>query len=225
MTLPATLRDLFLKTGRPLEEVLDLQPLEPLAHYRFPDGTEDGPAQQRRHGIAQAFQDALGGAAGNELDALPRASRAHLVDRADSVRRIGSRAARRAWSSLASAQAGRHDAHRTVADLARRRPRIVRPIRGSVLFLDRYATYTGSDPRRAPAVLSVVPYVEHTFRGWHVAGGLRRSRMRSRDARSNSEGTDRHREPRSVAISASTRTRRRGRALTEEPPRRRRRRQ
>ena len=42
-----------------------------------------------------------------------------------------------------------------------------------VLFLDRYATYTGSDPRRAPAVLSVVPYVEHTFRGWYVGGGLR----------------------------------------------------
>ena len=28
VTLPATLRDLFLKTGKPLEDVLDLQPLK-----------------------------------------------------------------------------------------------------------------------------------------------------------------------------------------------------
>jgi phytoene desaturase len=42
------------------------------------------------------------------------------------------------------------------------------------MLLDRYATYTGSDPRRAPAALSVVPYVEQTFGGWYVPGGLRR---------------------------------------------------
>ena len=27
------------------------------------------------------------------------------------------------------------------------------------VFLHRYATYTGSDPRRTPAALAVVPYV------------------------------------------------------------------
>ena len=43
-----------------------------------------------------------------------------------------------------------------------------------VTLLDRYATYTGSDPRRAPAALAVVPYVEQTFGAWHVGGGLRR---------------------------------------------------
>ncbi|GMA89131.1 hypothetical protein GCM10025868_43810 [Angustibacter aerolatus] len=41
-------------------------------------------------------------------------------------------------------------------------------------LLDRYATYTGSDPRRAPAALATVPYVEQTFGAWYVAGGLRR---------------------------------------------------
>ena len=32
------------------------------------------------------------------------------------------------------------------------------------MLLDRYATYTGSDPRRAPAALAVVPYVELALR-------------------------------------------------------------
>jgi phytoene desaturase len=41
-------------------------------------------------------------------------------------------------------------------------------------LLDRYATYSGSDPRRAPAVLATVPYVEQRFGSWYVRGGLRR---------------------------------------------------
>ena len=41
-------------------------------------------------------------------------------------------------------------------------------------FLDRYATYTGSDPRRAPAALAAVPYAEQAFGGWYVRGGLHR---------------------------------------------------
>ena len=40
------------------------------------------------------------------------------------------------------------------------------------MFLDRYATYTGSDPRRTPATLAVVPYVEQTYGSWYVEGGL-----------------------------------------------------
>jgi phytoene desaturase len=41
-------------------------------------------------------------------------------------------------------------------------------------FLDRYATYTGSDPRRAPAALATVPFVEQSFGAWYVPGGLGR---------------------------------------------------
>jgi phytoene desaturase len=42
------------------------------------------------------------------------------------------------------------------------------------MVLDRYATYTGSDPRRAPAALAAVPFVEQRFGGWWVPGGLYR---------------------------------------------------
>jgi phytoene desaturase len=41
-------------------------------------------------------------------------------------------------------------------------------------WLDRYATYSGSDPRRTPSVLSVTSYVEQHFGAWYVRGGLRR---------------------------------------------------
>src|SRR5215203_3984531 len=37
--LPAVLRDLFRKSGRPLEKELELLPVQPLREHRFPDGT------------------------------------------------------------------------------------------------------------------------------------------------------------------------------------------
>jgi phytoene desaturase len=40
------------------------------------------------------------------------------------------------------------------------------------LLLDRYATYTGADPRRAPAALAAIPYAELAFGGWYLKGGL-----------------------------------------------------
>jgi phytoene desaturase len=39
-------------------------------------------------------------------------------------------------------------------------------------MLDRYATYAGSDPRRAPAALLAIPYAELTYGGWYLPGGL-----------------------------------------------------
>ena len=40
------------------------------------------------------------------------------------------------------------------------------------MLLDRYATYAGVDPRRAPAALAAIPYAELAFGGWYLPGGL-----------------------------------------------------
>jgi phytoene desaturase len=187
VTLPATIRDLFLKTGKPVESVLELVAVEPLAHYRFADGTvldvpnADGPV------VARAFQEALGGTAGRDWQRFFRyAERLWDVSREPFVE-----------SPLPGVRALAGLAARRPADLARVAP--WRSLHGvgerffadprQRQFLDRYATYTGSDPRRAPAALAVIPYVEQTFRGWWVRGGLRRlvdavaDRARERGAR------------------------------------------
>jgi phytoene desaturase len=39
-------------------------------------------------------------------------------------------------------------------------------------IIDRYATYTGSDPRKAPAVMLTIAFVEEAFGAWHIKGGL-----------------------------------------------------
>jgi phytoene desaturase len=56
----------------------------------------------------------------------------------------------------------------TLSDLARatvRDPRLR-------MVIERFATYAGADPRRAPAALAVAGYVEHAFGAWHPRGGM-----------------------------------------------------
>lgn len=171
LTLPAVYRDLFRKTGRPLEDELELLPVDPVCHYRFADGTRldmpNGPPSR----IAAAWDDAVGAGAGSAwLRLLARAEQIWDVTREpflesplDGVRtlarlatRVGDLRTVAPWRTLRGLGRGylRHPHQRTV--------------------LDRYATYTGSDPRRAPAALVTVPFVEQTFGAWYVAGGVHR---------------------------------------------------
>lgn len=170
LTLPAVYRDLFLATGGPLEEHVELTAVDPVCHYRFADGVElDLPNLSRRR-IAEAWDGALGAGAGADWTAfLDRAGRIWDATRTpflesplDGVRtlaglsrRVGDLRTIAPWHSLRGLGRRylRHPHQRT--------------------FLDRYATYTGSDPRRAPAALATVPYVEQAFGAWYVPGGLR----------------------------------------------------
>jgi phytoene desaturase len=175
VTLPAALRDLFRKTGRPLDEVLQLVPVDPLVRYRFPDGTVLDLPHAGRHDVLAAIGDTLGGRAADEWGALlDRAGRMwHAVRRPFLEQPFGG------WRTLARQVRDVRTVApgRTLRGLGRRfltDPRLR-------LLLDRYATYTGSDPRRAPAALAVIPYVEQTFGGWYVPGGLYRIAEAVRD--------------------------------------------
>jgi phytoene desaturase len=171
LTLPAVYRDTFLKTGRALEETVDLINVDPVCHYRYADGTELDVPDLDRRAVGQAFDDAFG--PGNGADWLRFLAHAGQI-----------------WQAtrgpfLTSALEGPMDLvrqSRRVRDLRTIAPwrsldamgrRYLRDPRMRQ-FLWRYATYTGSDPRKAPAALAVVPYVEQTFGAWYVRGGIRK---------------------------------------------------
>ncbi len=171
LTLPAVYRDLFLKTGAALEECVDLQPVEPGFSYRWADGTSAvlpgvGSAQ-----AARVLGDALGGDAEHDWRALmDRAAHVWQLTRVPVLEQPIS--SKRELIKLAS---GISDI-RTLAPFTSLRKLGKRTIKDARLrmLLDRYATYTGSDPRRAPAALCTIPYVEQTFGAWHVGGGIAR---------------------------------------------------
>ncbi|WP_369053571.1 phytoene desaturase family protein [Kineococcus terrestris] len=171
LTLPAVQRDLFLKTGAPVEDVLDVVPLDPVAHYRFGDGTHldlPGGGVPR---VVRALDEALGAGTGAQWAAfLGRASQVWDVAREPFLESP----LRGASTLLPLARDVR--ALRTVAPWRSLRGlgrQYLRDERLRVL-LDRYATYSGSHPAKAPAALATVPFVEQAFGAWYVRGGLHR---------------------------------------------------
>ena len=169
LTLPAVYRDLFLKTGGPLEEAVDLQPVEPAFGYHFADGSSVVIPGVDPARAAMAFGEAFGGSA----DADWR----RLIDRGAQMWRITRepflQSPLTGWRNLLAMAKNPNDI-RTIAPMSSLRdlgreyladPRLRQ-------VLDRYATYTGSDPRKAPAVLATVPYMEETFGAWHLGGGV-----------------------------------------------------
>jgi len=182
LTLPAVYRDLFLTTGDALEQSIDLVAVDPAFRYRFPglEGT-DGPGgtgavwldvpNASRGALRTTLDEALGAGAGDDWDRF--LERAHAIwqvtrgpflespltggrDLLRLARRTGDVRTIAPWLTL-----------RSLGERYLRDPRLR-------MMLDRYATYAGSDPRRAPAALAVVPYVEQTFGAWHVRGGVHR---------------------------------------------------
>ena len=170
LTLPQLYRDLFAATGARLDDVLDLVALDPAADLRFADGTRLR-MPGRREDVPAALDDALGAGAGAQWAAL--------MTRAAEMWRVAEQPFLR--SPLAGAATLARLA-RTPADVATIAPwQTLRGLGSRYLpdprlrtVLDRYATYSGSDPRRAPAVLATVPYAEQEFGSWYVRGGLRR---------------------------------------------------
>ncbi len=169
LTLPAVYRELFNSTGGPFDDAVDLQALDIAFGYHWADGASAALPGVDPGRIATALGDELGGTAEADWRSfIERAGRiwqitrrpflespldglGTLVGLARDPRYVRTVAP---WTSLRSL--GRHYL---------RDPRLV-------TLLDRYATYTGSDPRRAPAALATVPYVEQAFGAWHLGGGI-----------------------------------------------------
>jgi phytoene desaturase len=170
VTLPQVYRDLFSATGGPLQDAVDLVHLDPAVRYRFGDGTELA-VPGRPEAVPAALDAALGAGAGAQWSAL--------MDRASAMWRISEgpflRTPLRGAATLARLARDPGDVA-TIAPWQTLRGLGAGHLRSPHLrtLLDRYATYSGSDPRKAPAVLATVPFVEQAFGSWYVRGGLHR---------------------------------------------------
>jgi UDP-galactopyranose mutase len=164
MTLPAVVRDLFRKSGRPLEAELELHPCEPGRRHVFEDGTVlDLPlgSRGRQH---EALESALGAVAA-------RSWSAHL----DSLAPVWEVLRRQ---TLEVPFVGRDAVTAELRRTLRPRRRLATAARSlgrdrrlRALLTDRYRL-AGQDPRGLPAFMAVVHHVERGFGRWQPAGGL-----------------------------------------------------
>ena len=171
--LPAVVRDLFRKSGRPLERELDLVAVEPVRRHRFEDGTVlDLPAGSRGRQHAAVAQ-ALGPGSGRRRSRAPADEWVDYVHGFapvwDALRRDW---LERPWSPEHAGKETR-DLLATRASLHKYTQRLLRDAR-----LREVATYhavlDGQHPRDVPAWFGMWSYVEQNFGAWTVPGGMGR---------------------------------------------------
>lgn len=157
VTLPGVLRDLFRKSGRPLERVLDLVPTEGRRHVFVDKSTLDLPFGDRadQH---DAITEFLGGSDrwSPWLDAM--------ADTWDTFRRSSIESLDPPDSSVGrSLKARRRMAKRAYREL--KDERLERVVLDPFILDGEYLPFV-------PAFLAVWNYVERTFGRWRVDGGL-----------------------------------------------------
>ena len=160
--LPAVLRDLFRKSGRPLERELDLEPLRVIREHRFADGTRlalPGGSRAAQHAALEGLGSGLGDVWSSYVDGLAdtwELLRRGYLERPYSAA-LGDRDLARLLDSRES--------------LARRARKALRDTR-----LREVAAYPfvagGHDPRDVPWWAGVAAYVERSFGAWTVPGGM-----------------------------------------------------
>ena len=188
LTMPQVFEDFFADTGDPLDQVLPLRRVDPLTCYRWPDGTvlnlpADGSA------TGPALDAALGSGAGAQwLRLLDRGARIEAA-----ARRPFLEAPFAGPTTLARAAVRRPGDIRVISPAATLRGLGRRMLRDERLqmLLDRYATFSGADPRRAPAALAMIPSMEQASGAWYIPGGLHRLRLALRD-RATEHGVEIH---------------------------------
>lgn len=169
LTMPSVVEDLFRIAGENIKDYLNIEPIDPVCRYYWPDGT-----------ILDASSDPDTMAA--RIDAFAPGQGASWLRYLDYSRRIWEATNEvflftpihepskvlRAKYLPALFSLPRIDGLRTVhtantsffAD-----PRLVQ-------LADRYATYNGSDPFVAPATLNIIPWVEYGIGGFYIRGGM-----------------------------------------------------
>jgi phytoene desaturase len=167
VTFPGILANTFQAAGRRMTDYLTLRPLEPVTRYRFADGSGFDMSSNLPRLVSE-----VGSLSPDDITGLFRflAYSRTLYERAGPVFLFRERPRMRDLITRRAMDTLRIDAHITMHQAVSRffkDPRLVQ-------LFDRYATYNGSSPYRAPATLCLIPYIEMAGGAWYIEGGLYR---------------------------------------------------
>jgi len=169
LTLPAVYKDFFQRTGKPMGLVCPIESVNPSFDYRFVDGSCVKFANLSRNETLDAIASSFGTESAAQWDRImKRAERMWDVSRGPFIESelkspislVNRITFLRDLKIIAPWKTLRQHADEILKDQRLR------------FIMDRYATYSGSDPRKAPAVLSTIAFVEESFGAWHIKGGV-----------------------------------------------------
>jgi UDP-galactopyranose mutase len=161
--LPAVLRDLFRKSGRPLDRELDLVHVQPLREHRFTDGSRVVLPSGNRTAQIEAIDDGFGAGLGREWAD-------YVHDQAEVWDALRRDYLEHPWSpDLASEQTRRLLRSRLMLHKA-----VTRRFKDKRLrtLAWHHCTQGGHDPRNVPAWFGMLDYLEQSFGTWTFPGGF-----------------------------------------------------
>lgn len=168
-TMPENVDALFHLCGLDPRAHFNYNRLDPVAHYWWPDGAQLI-AYANPERLAQEVQRKLNEPAHNVLLHLQRAARIHRITSRtflhQSLHQLRTYLQPHTWWAIS--QLPRIDALRTMHTA---NATCFTDARVVQLF-DRYATYNGSDPYRAPATLNIIPHLEFGQGAYFPQGGM-----------------------------------------------------
>ncbi len=166
LTMRHVVEDLFSSVNRRLEDYLTLEPLEPLCRYMWRDGaTLDASTniEIMEAEIARLAPDDVAAFRRYLTDARRKYEVAERTFLAHSLNDLPKLLRPRYARDLAAISSWR--------TLAAHNAKYFRSPHIRQLF-NRFATYNGSSPYRAPATFALIPYVEFGLGAWYVRGGM-----------------------------------------------------
>lgn len=168
-TQPHLIEELFALAGEPVEDYITYERVPLTCTYFYEDGTQVN-AYADHEKFAQELTEKLGERPGALRDYLDRSrimyEKIGRVFLGNSLHKRATLLHRDTWQALRAA----------------RLPYLFRSMHAlnaahfndprTVQLFDRYATYNGSDPYRAPGMLGLIPHVEHNEGVFYPKGGM-----------------------------------------------------
>ena len=177
LTLPFVLADLFAAAGEDVRKWLPILKLDPIASFRWVDGTRfdlrDGSTDLEAELARVAPGDVAGwkrfAERGRQIwDLSAELFLFHAPEQVLSGKAPGGED-RKPWSGLALLttpfRIGMFSRYSRLVDKHLQNQKL-----REVLY--QYATYSGASPFKAPATLAVIPHAETYFGGWYPQGGM-----------------------------------------------------
>ncbi len=168
-TLPGSVDELFALCGEDPRQHFHYQKLEVVCQYFYDDGTRLS-AFQAPERFAAELERALGEPRANVLKFLRHSQELFELTSElfifSSVHKLSSFMSKNALK--AGMHFGKIDAFKTMDEANRKffsKPKTVQ-------LFNRYATYNGSNPFKAPGTLNVIPHLEHNVGGFFPRGGM-----------------------------------------------------
>jgi len=165
LTMPFILEKLFEYCEREIADFLDIQPVDPICRYFYPNGLQFDCYQDSGINVAQIQQFAP-----DDVQAYKKFQEysACLYDRTKDAFLYNPLYGLSDLGELNIMDFFKIDAFKTVSE------RVDQMFQSKELrqFFKRFTTYNGSSPFQAPATLNVIPHVELAMGGYYINGGM-----------------------------------------------------